>query len=305
MGMTAVYMEAMQASDKWGVVEYYFDETSGNPGGSDSGWQISSTYTDTGLTANVEYRYTVKVRDVAGNETQLSEERSATPGVDNMAPTPNPAEWEIVPYQNGVSTIRMVARVATDAEGNGVSYSFICLEDGTLSSGWIASNEYVTPAVLVPDQTYTFSVRYRDNSVNLNVTEPSVSVAVTIGTVDAEPPTQPTITSAVKFTYLGQNYHVVTSSESTDDSGVEYQFECTTAGGLIATAVHVDWINIDNVVAGIYPFGETLYPNGTLKVANKIWIPVFGVVNHTYRVRARDRSLNMNMTEWSLPVTTQ
>ena len=46
-------------------VEYYFEETSGNPGGSDSGWQTSASYTDSGLTASTQYTYTVRMRDSA------------------------------------------------------------------------------------------------------------------------------------------------------------------------------------------------------------------------------------------------
>jgi hypothetical protein len=41
-------MTATTASDPSGV-EYNFDETSGNPGGTDSGWQDSTSYADTGL----------------------------------------------------------------------------------------------------------------------------------------------------------------------------------------------------------------------------------------------------------------
>ena len=47
-GESSITMTATTASDTGGV-EYFFDETSGNPGGSDSGWQDSPTYTDTGL----------------------------------------------------------------------------------------------------------------------------------------------------------------------------------------------------------------------------------------------------------------
>jgi hypothetical protein len=46
--ITKITMTATTASDISGV-EYYFTETSGNPGGSDSGWQDSPVYTDGGL----------------------------------------------------------------------------------------------------------------------------------------------------------------------------------------------------------------------------------------------------------------
>ena len=47
---TSISMTATTATDPSGGVQYYFDETTGNPGGTDSGWQTSSSYTDTGLT---------------------------------------------------------------------------------------------------------------------------------------------------------------------------------------------------------------------------------------------------------------
>ena len=59
---TSISMTATAASDTSGV-EYYFDETSGNPGGSDSGWQDGNTYEDTGLSPGTTYTYQVKTRD--------------------------------------------------------------------------------------------------------------------------------------------------------------------------------------------------------------------------------------------------
>jgi hypothetical protein len=76
---TAISMTATTASDPSGV-EYYFDETSGNPGGNDSGWQSSPEYTDDGLTASTTYTYTVTARDMSANqnETAASTAESAT-----------------------------------------------------------------------------------------------------------------------------------------------------------------------------------------------------------------------------------
>jgi hypothetical protein len=60
---TAISMTATTGSDATGPVEYYFDETSGNPGGTDSGWQTNPSYTDTGLDPSTQYTYTVTMRD--------------------------------------------------------------------------------------------------------------------------------------------------------------------------------------------------------------------------------------------------
>jgi mono/diheme cytochrome c family protein len=67
-------MRARPGVDPRGYVEYYFEETSGSPGGSTSGWQMSPRYLDTGLVLGETYSYRFKMRDRAGNEGQFSEE---------------------------------------------------------------------------------------------------------------------------------------------------------------------------------------------------------------------------------------
>ena len=61
-------------------VQYFFNEVSGNAGGSDSGWQSSPTFLDAGLAAGTQYRYRVQTRDsaVPPNVTTFSTEASAT-----------------------------------------------------------------------------------------------------------------------------------------------------------------------------------------------------------------------------------
>lgn len=63
----AVWNEDLGGYHTWnnadGLVEYRFTETSGNPGGTTSGWQTSPTYTDTGLAPNTSCTFTVQTRD--------------------------------------------------------------------------------------------------------------------------------------------------------------------------------------------------------------------------------------------------
>jgi hypothetical protein len=72
-------MKATTVSDLSGV-EYYFDELSGTSGGSDSGWQDSASFIDTGLNADTTYTYRVRTRDKSANQNQTawSSELSAT-----------------------------------------------------------------------------------------------------------------------------------------------------------------------------------------------------------------------------------
>ena len=76
-GSNSISMTAATASDPSGV-EYYFDCSSG--GCNDSGWQDSTTYTDTGLQPETTYSYQVKARDKSPdqNETGWSTEEFTT-----------------------------------------------------------------------------------------------------------------------------------------------------------------------------------------------------------------------------------
>jgi hypothetical protein len=321
-------MSAVEATDNWGHVMYKFENVT-DPSHT-SPWRqnydknlntgdfdyvdmatddpnVPWKWVDEGLLAQT-YTYRIYVRDPHGNTTTTLLPKDVSVGLDYNEPRPLKPMWEIAPHVNSVNTIRMVAQVATDPEGNGVLYSFSCAENAGINSGWIISNEYVTPTTvaLVVGQTYTFRVKYRDDSTNQNESKVSSDPVAVLFTDQGDfiTPETPIITSAVRLIYDGQIYHVVTSSEPADVSGVEYQFECTSDSGVMAGAVHVPWININNMVAGIYPFGDVLFPNSTLKSANKIFIPVTDSINRTYRVRVRDRSPNQNTTVWSLPVST-
>ena len=87
-GPMSIRMTAATASDPNGV-EYYFEETSSNPGGSSSGWQDSPFYRDTGLSPDTQYTYRSKARDKSPNlnETAWSEPNSVTTGnpLDKLA----------------------------------------------------------------------------------------------------------------------------------------------------------------------------------------------------------------------------
>jgi hypothetical protein len=83
--ITKITMTATTASDVNGV-EYYFTETTGNPGGSNSGWQDSPVYTDTGLDPATIYTYTVTARDKSVNQaaTAASAPASATTDTETV-----------------------------------------------------------------------------------------------------------------------------------------------------------------------------------------------------------------------------
>ena len=88
---SVITMTATTGSDATTPVEYYFAEISGNAGGSDSGWQIASGYSDGGLSPETEYTYTVKMRDgvTPPNGGSPSAPASATTGTGTSPEMPN------------------------------------------------------------------------------------------------------------------------------------------------------------------------------------------------------------------------
>jgi hypothetical protein len=133
---TSITMTASIATDE-APVEYYFTETSGNPGGNDSGWQSGRTYTDSGLTTGVTYTYTVTARDRSPdqNTTSPSAPQSATTIIDQNAPTPDPMTWVLTPTAGGGGGISLTE----DFESPVVSG----FSQGTLpgNGNWVGSND--------------------------------------------------------------------------------------------------------------------------------------------------------------------
>jgi hypothetical protein len=68
----SVTLTAVEGTDVSLPVQYFFDETSGNSGGSDSGWQTGTTYTDSGLMPGKMYTYMIVMKDAIGNQTTTS-----------------------------------------------------------------------------------------------------------------------------------------------------------------------------------------------------------------------------------------
>jgi hypothetical protein len=167
-GPYSIAMVATTGSDAVGPVRYYFDETSGNPGGDDSGWQISPSYTDTGLSASTQYTYTVQMRDSIPNTGTASSPANATTDAppDTDPPTPNPATFATAPYATGSDSIAMVATTGSDASGP-VQYYFdeTSGNPGGDDSDWQPSPSY-TDTGLSASTLYTYTVQMRDSVPN-------------------------------------------------------------------------------------------------------------------------------------------
>jgi len=91
---TEITMAATTAVDPQGPVEYYF--TNVTDSNHNSGWQLSTTFTDTGLTPGTTYTYNVRARDSATvpNVTVASIDANAT----------TPPEYTLTIDTNGTGT---------------------------------------------------------------------------------------------------------------------------------------------------------------------------------------------------------
>lgn len=87
--------------------------------------------------------------------------------VDEDPPTPNPMTWANVPYVTSPTSIAMTATAAVDESG--VRYYFECLTAGGHDSGWQDGTNYEDTG-LTSGTTYTYRVKARDKSPNLNET---------------------------------------------------------------------------------------------------------------------------------------
>ncbi|MCK5173561.1 MAG: hypothetical protein KAR47_09220, partial [Planctomycetes bacterium] len=263
-GTSSISMTATTATDVSGV-EYYF--TCSTPGGHNSGWQLNSTYVDTGLDDLTTYTYTAVVRDRSSsyNLTTASVARSATTQ-DGTAPSPDPATWAAVPYAIGSSSIAMTATTASDPDPGGVEYYFICTAGGGTDSGWQPSPTYIDSG-LTELASYTYRVKTRDLSVNLN--ETALSIAQSATTEDTTAPLPNPMTWATVPFATSTSSISMTATTASDPSGVEYYFANIT---------------------------DPNHDSGWLAIATYIDTGLSELTSYTYTVKSRDLSGNQNET---------
>ena len=233
---STIAMQATAAVSTDGTgVQYFFDETSGNPGGSDSAWQNSASYTDTGLSGGVNYCYKVKARN-KGNmlETAFSEQRCATTPVA-PAPTPNPMTWAVAPMATSYSSITMTATTATAGDGTSVQYYFdeTSGNPGGSDSGWQASPVYADTGLAKQTQ-YCYRLKARNTGNSRETAWSEVRCATT----PCDDTTVPYFPSPPGYweiqpcecKHSASNldwWAEMAAGEAQDDSGyVEYFFEC-------------------------------------------------------------------------------
>ncbi|MBT8045386.1 MAG: Ig-like domain-containing protein, partial [Verrucomicrobiae bacterium] len=219
-GTTSIGMVATEATSANGPVEYYFENTTNE---TNSGWITDRTWEDTGLTGGQTYSYRVKTRDSNELEGDWSATVAGTAEIDGASPTPDAMTFKTAPTTLGENSITMTATTALDISGP-VAYYFTCTNDSSVNSGWQASPIY-TPTGLNHSTEYTFTVKAKDNLGN--ETADSDPASATTDSPDLTAPTPNPMTFETALEVLGENSIRMTADAATDDSGVEYYFECT------------------------------------------------------------------------------
>jgi hypothetical protein len=170
---SSITMTATTATDVHGV-EYFFTNVTRdsvndvNHNGVGNAWQSSPTFTDTGLTANTNYKYNVKARDksTAQNPTAKSTpDANDMTFVDTNAPAPSPMTWATEPTATGSSSITMKATTATDTSGP-VQYEFWQTTGTTAIVRAYSADANCTVTGLTENSVYGYKVRAKDTLGN-------------------------------------------------------------------------------------------------------------------------------------------
>ena len=210
---TAITMTATTGTDVSGPVMYSFDETSGNPGGTDSGWTTNPVYTDSGLQPGTQYTYTVQMRDSLLNTGTASGPLSAIthPG---QASNPTPA--------NGVTDVALTQDLSWDPVSGATSYDVYF---GTVSPGTFQGNQIGTTFDTGTMSTNT-TYYWRIDAKNAGGTTTGDVWSFTTQT----PPSPDPMTWATEPYATGETSISMTATTATDVSGVEYYFDCAAGG---------------------------------------------------------------------------
>jgi hypothetical protein len=171
-GADQISMTLNTASDLNAGVQYFFDEGSGIAGSSDSGWQTSPSYTDTGLHAGFNYSYRAKARDTSAslNETAYSTTVVVNTGALNLPDNLSRTETRIPNrYSYGILTqnwsVVAIAGLTDHDLTLAADPAFSLIVDESRLSGttrdFIAINGYLLNGPVYVEANYGASDTYR------------------------------------------------------------------------------------------------------------------------------------------------
>ena len=157
---STINMQATEAFDSSGPIYYQFDFTSsptGGSGGADSLWQLSRSYSNTGLAANHQYGYRSRAKDSAPTQN--------TTGYSS----PISYEYTDIETPSGITfgtitTSSIQVRSSNTLSGitRGSSGLIIFNVATGTDSGWKQNNDYWTSDSLSTNTQYEFKARARN-----------------------------------------------------------------------------------------------------------------------------------------------
>jgi len=170
---TEIAMVSTTATDDTPPIKYYFDFYTGGAGGTDSDWQTSTTYLDSGLQPNTQYSYRVRAQDNVDPPNIGS--YSSIVYVYTHANIPD------IPSVSNPTTTTLDVEVNTNDNPTITQYAILCDSsnpyDATWDGKYIAANGdpsssevwqtesgwgIATVKNLNPDTTYCFAVKARN-----------------------------------------------------------------------------------------------------------------------------------------------
>ncbi|MBN1313318.1 MAG: glycoside hydrolase family 9 protein, partial [Anaerolineae bacterium] len=164
---TSISLSWTASTDNVGVTGYTIYR-----GSAQVGTSIATSYTDTGLTPDTVYSYTVRASDAAGNVSAASGALSVSTqeeGGDTEAPT---APTNLTSPSQTSTSISLSWTASTDNVG--VTGYTICR--GGTQVGTSTTTSY-TDTGLTPDTAYAYTVRARDAAGNISAASGALSVS--------------------------------------------------------------------------------------------------------------------------------
>ena len=147
-----------------------------NGAGTPTAQTTGTTFTDTGLTPNTTYTYTVRARDGAGNlsanSNQISVATNAATG-DTTAPT---TPTNLTSPSRTTTSISLSWGASTDTGGSGLAGYNVYRNGATAPTAQTGTGTTYTDTGLAPNTTYTYRVRARDGAGNLSGLSNQISV---------------------------------------------------------------------------------------------------------------------------------
>ncbi len=132
------------------ITPYNFEETSGNAGGSDSGWIASNSFIDSGLLPNTSYSYHLQARDAVLNESVFS----AVSSKYTLASIPSGGIF------SGVTQTEITTSWSANGNPSGTEY-FVENQTVGTNSGWQTESSWDS-AGLSAETGYSFRVKARN-----------------------------------------------------------------------------------------------------------------------------------------------